>query len=194
MNLRDMIFSYDRFHPMPAGGKFHRTFAGFWCQHSWAALFVYEKFLAAHHDVDLFVELGSGFGGLSSYLALTMQERYGRFVTVELDSNRIRRPDLLALLNAEAIEADIMEDRVVALVRDRILTSKRTIILVDGGDKPKEMALYGPLLGKNDMIVCHDWGVEVAEKDIPAGWEKYQPWQEQAEEMGTHQLILKRTR
>ncbi len=72
------------------------------------------------------------------------------------------------------------------------MDSARTLVLVDGGDKPKEMAMYAPLMGRRDLMVCHDWGVEVAEKDIPSGWEKYQPWQEQADEMKTHQLVLRR--
>lgn len=193
MNLKDMLFSYQRCHKMPAGGLFHRTFMGTWCQHSWAAVFVYEKLLTAHANINLVVELGSGFGGLSVFFATMMHARGGNFLTIERDEGKVKHPEIIEKLGGKVITADILAEQTLSEVRHYHLNSKQTLMLVDGGDKPKEMELYAPLMGKEDIIVCHDWGVEVEEKDIPVNWKKYQPWHQQAEEMKTHQLILRRS-
>lgn len=194
MNLKRAMTSYARR---------HRSVFGVFLQQSWAAMFVYEKLILAHSDLDLVIELGSGAGGLSLYLAMTMNQREGAFLTIELRPEKVQTRHSLLMLEAmskgriESLAGDLYAPKTLAKIERKLANSRRALILCDGGDKPRELKMIAPLLKKperrRDILMAHDWGTEVHEADIPAGFAKLQPWQAQAEGLETRQLILHRS-
>lgn len=195
MNLKRDIFSYRRS---------ARSIYGKWFQQSFAAVYAMDRFIGAHPDIDCIIELGTGVGGLSVHLACAMAIRGGTFHTFDNAPERCYGGKIIDHLGTSTEESDLQGFGVARFVMDlyapesieRIrasITGKGyTLIFCDGGDKPRELAMCAPLLGPGDFLMAHDWQHEVFEKDIPAGWIKYQPWQKQTEDMGTRQLFLKR--
>lgn len=56
-----------------------------------------------------------------------------------------------------------MIERVRQLVAD---TSGTAIVYCDGGNKPKEILTYAPLMRPGDLIAAHDYGTEISLRDV----------------------------
>ena len=67
-------------------------------------------------------------------------------------------------MNPSITMKDVLEHpEVVARVLDRPVA-----LLCDNGDKPREVALFAPLLHSGSILVAHDWGTEIGPADIPS--------------------------
>jgi hypothetical protein len=132
------------------------TFLGTNCSQSWADFQVWENLLNAHPELRSIVELGTGEAGFSRYLHIQAKARGLKFATfdrVRMDGHHQRgfhRVDIFA-----------EPERVVACLHSP------AVLFCDNGDKPREVALFGPLLQPGDLLVVHDWGTEFFPRHIP---------------------------
>lgn len=132
------------------------TFLGVNCSQSWADFQLWERLFNAHAELKSIVEIGTGEGGFSRYLQLQAEARglgFATFDVVQMDGQNV----------AGFQQADVFADpaRVV-----NAWTSP-AVLFCDGGDKPREVAVFTPLLAVGDVVVVHDWGVEVDLRHIP---------------------------
>lgn len=134
---------------------------------TWSALYWLER-LFHEWPRGSIIELGAGNGALSVFFGLHCLG----WTTV------VDRPDhpyppypclteeLHRRLRIRTERHDILCD--VAAIRDLIMyTRPPVLVFCDNGDKPREFALYAPVLRSGDIIAVHDNGTEFF-ADAPA--------------------------
>lgn len=133
------------------------TFLGRNCSQSWADFLLWERVFNAHPKLLRLVELGTGEGGFSRFLALQAETRGITFYTFDsVDMGH-------GLDQFERCDIFAEPGRVATRFRPGA-----TLLFCDDGDKPREVATFAPLLGIGDLVVVHDWGDEIALRDIPS--------------------------
>lgn len=179
----------------------HGYLFGVRCQQAFSAVYLLERLLNKHHFPSM-IELGSGHGALSVYLAVRAVLHGQVLHTVELyprgltTGGTFETGTLLAKL-APAVhvhEADATDPAVLAKLATA--TNAPRLWLCDGGDKPKEVQLVADLAHDTDIIMAHDYGApgdavgEIGDSRIPKGWQHWQPWQAQADSVEAKWMLL----
>ena len=187
----------------------HWSFFGCYMQQTPNAVLSLNRLLNAE-NFDTIIELGTHDGGLSSLFALyclgsrmfaqaedprepslyknnTHHKSPKQFYTFDYVLRDIPRTNLLLQMGTVFKKIDFLNDKsnieyIGGLIRD----GRRTLVLCDGGDKPKEFRLFAPFLKSNDIIMAHDWAateedyVRVKEARIWYGWETKWEWIKEA--------------
>ena len=109
------------------------------------------------------LEVGVEHGGLASYLRAyglyTGLAYRGIDITLNALNTTVRERDLSAIDQRDAWTADT-----VAEMRDWLNDAPApALIICDGGDKPKELHLYAPLLRHGDVLIGHDYHNEYSD-------------------------------
>lgn len=147
------------------------TYCGFDATQSAADFWLWERLLN-EYDVLSIIELGTAWGGFSLYLSHQARARGLGFKTFDRIDHRVAGPDETFGAKA-AFAADLGDDFILADVLyepERVapwIAGRRVALLCDDGDKPAEVALYGPMLVAGSICVVHDWGTEIGPADIP---------------------------
>ena len=160
----------------------HQSFFGSFAQQNPAAFLSFNRLLNAK-NFDTIIELGTHDAGLSTLFALyAFQSKYAAqsddpnepvlyknrthhrrpkqfftFDKVVRDKTAIK---ILKHLGANFILADTLGDQ---LIIDQIRamiggpTSGTVLLLCDGGNKKRELDLYGGSLKSGDFVMLHDW-------------------------------------
>jgi hypothetical protein len=124
------------------------------------------------YKVQTFVEIGVDQGGLASLMlgrVFIVPDFY--YHGVELLRRVINEDVWIAATRSpksSIIIGDSMSQEVTNRIANAIRASRRTLLLCDGGDKPKEVNHYCNLLAGGDLLVVHDYGKEFNEGDIPS--------------------------
>jgi len=126
------------------------------------ALFVFE-WLLNFHSVEQIVEIGTGCGGLTTYLQLQANIRGLDFVTYDAncrldDKNNkiVANPPLHMRKFINFRKGNVFEDDVRDEIR-ALLKKKVTLLYCDNGNKPKEIKTFSPHCLKGSIIGTHDW-------------------------------------
>lgn len=138
-----------------------QTFLGYRIQQTWSALLMLEQVLADNADITRVLELGTGFGGLTLFFGLHMQERSGKVLSFDIVKKfkpewtkwTVSLPIVFEERNA------FMQDT-VAHARD-FIQEGRALVFCDDGDKKREFPLYAGILKTDDLIMAHDWGINL---------------------------------
>jgi cephalosporin hydroxylase len=139
------------------------------CSLTWLDLGAIAHIIQTAH-IRTVLEVGVEHGGLASYLRATglytgLVYR-GIDITLNALNTAVRARDLSAI-----DERDAWDDRTIAEMRDWLATQPAPcLIICDGGDKPKELHLYAPLIRPGDVLLGHDFHneyVEAAIADMP---------------------------
>jgi cephalosporin hydroxylase len=163
----------------------HRFMGGGMSQ-NYAALFFFEYFIR-DNEIRFMLEIGTQKGALSLYLA-NMAGVTEQFIfwtcdisTADFMNREIEgtahwfrdidnlRPDLIRFICTDCFNPEFISEVKF------MVSQYKTLIFCDGGNKRKELDVFGGLLKPQDLIVVHDWGMEI-----------YGP--ESAEIMGRHNL------
>lgn len=112
-------------------------------------------------QIRLVVEIGVEHGGLAAYL-----EAYGYFTGCAYKGIDITLNALHTKVREDMAERQIEQhDAWSAATVDRVgawvaASAGPALLICDGGDKPKELHLYAPLLRPGDVLIGHDYGNE----------------------------------
>lgn len=121
----------------------------------WADLMLWERFLNAYHPAHL-IEIGTGRGGLSLFLALQARSRGMTFVTLDNQNWTTIAGPLWDLAAARYVQGDAIESG-RALVDEARAAGGSVAVFCDNGNKPKEFRELVTRLGPGDYIAVHDW-------------------------------------
>jgi hypothetical protein len=134
------------------------SFGGVTCAQQWCDFYLWEVILNTHQHLRGIVELGSWEGGMSRYLFSQAKTREMDFVTfdsiqpAEAPRNFIRL-DIYRFPEKVSHEANHMGGPVA--------------LFCDGGNKPRELRTFPPLMPEGSIFVVHDWGTETQPEDVP---------------------------
>jgi len=141
----------------------HNSFGGVPALQRWGDFALWEVVLNMHPELRGIVELGTYMGGFSRYLGFQALMRAMRFHTFDLELPA--KP-----LGAHTfVKLDLWSEKAPAVVREFL--GRPGILLCDDGDKPREVATFAPILEPGELLVVHDWGLEIGAGDIPASLE-----------------------
>jgi hypothetical protein len=154
------------------------------------AYLILERYIATERP-QYVVEIGSQKGSFSLYLAnhASASEQF-LFHTFELDKAGAwyKREDegvghwfeKLETISpyCRSFELDALSEEAQTVVRNN-MEKYKTLIICDGGDKKREVLEYGHFLKRDDMIMAHDFGIEIFDRDIPTdilNLTYHEPW------------------
>lgn len=143
------------------GDKFHTfagvSFGGVGCAQFWCDFLLWEALLNSNPQLRGIVELGTWEGGFSRYLYAQAEARGLTFATFDVIQPEFPPPEFARLdiyRYPEAIAQVAEEMGPVAL-------------FCDGGNKPRELKMFPPLMPDGSIFVVHDWGTETPPTDVP---------------------------
>lgn len=115
---------------------------------------IWEEVLSGH-PVELLVELGTGNGAFSGWLAGLCDQRDIEFLSFDRNVPFLSGPWFhhVNLLD--------QSEKIIERFRHPML------LWCDNGDKPREVELYAPFLERGDILAVHDWDTEISQADIP---------------------------
>lgn len=149
----------------------HSTYCGIPAIQAWQDFMLWEEFLNIS-DPKAIIELGTFLGGFSLYLYHQAYSREALFYTVDIAEHADLDTENSPLWINGLFAAFLMEDvfsPVFENVLRTILADERNhplVLFCDGGNKPKEMQIFAPMLYPGDYIVTHDWGNEISWPDL----------------------------
>lgn len=125
--------------------------------------------LDAEPDVLRIVEIGTGHGGTSLFLASCIQSRGGRVLTVDrerlMDKGYTGWCSAAEARGVSFLWGDAFDEHTVDKVRE-FIGEHRAMLFCDDGNKPREVNLYAPILKPGDLLYAHDYGGEIKDSDI----------------------------
>jgi len=127
----------------------------------WIDFVVWEHVLDERRELKSVIELGTGNGMFSTYLAIQCAARDMQFQTLDHDGNLIVVGSALGLavkLGVKFLQADVWNGMTVKHLINHM--PHPLLLFCDDGDKPREFATFGPMLSSGDMIATHDWTEE----------------------------------
>jgi len=130
-------------------------------------------------------ELGTRTGGTSLYLGMLARLRTGVVHTFDIKDTRAPAVQKAWLPDVEFFAEDILKHGATSSVIDSV-SRENTAVLMDNGDKLKEVELYGQHLHRGNILLVHDWGDEVFQSEIDGLLDGYEPvFEEFAEHLQT---------
>ena len=145
------------------------------------------------HQVVRVLEIGTHRGGLASLLAARTLFSWTPFeaLTVEINAALLApktRVDLASTTGLALRLQDCFGDAFLAEAREFVARPGLTLVYCDGGDKPREVLTFAPLLKPGDLIAAHDYapgkpghgpGAEITDADLVGlgpDFQRLQPW------------------
>ena len=166
---------------------FHTTIFNTFSWQSQVDLYLWEKLLSEHSEIETVIELGTYHGGMSCFLLLQAVGRGMKFWTFDCTYYEQQDNPVAALvgLSEHCIIEDVQGEQAAQLCA--LLKQNRPVLLfADNGDKKKEFARYVQVLQSGDYIAVHDWGPEVWAEHIDPYRHLIEPiFLSQCEELGS---------
>ena len=148
------------------------TFIGNRMQHNYYLYYMIDEIILDNLDIRGIVEIGTGYGALSTVLGLWGIANNIPVLTV--DSRKVHDEEVFKALKINFIQADEFSEELKNKINSFINRLNYPIFFVcDGGDKVREFNLWTPLLRPNSIIAVHDWTTELEYSDIKDTAEKY---------------------
>ncbi len=122
--------------------------------------------------ISMVVEIGVDQGGLSALLLAyagysAAQVGYPALSYLGIDINLDTVCQTVRERNPRSfIEADAFAPEIIRSIQMAIAPEARALIFCDGGDKPREIRTYGPILRSGDLILAHDYHNEYTDSAL----------------------------
>lgn len=100
---------------------------------------------------DTIIELGTDYGGLTNLLADHLISTQAKVYTYDINPYRFVSHNPKIVFNVKDVFS--IESEIAHLIQ----SSKRTLLLCDGGNKKKEFETFHKYLKPNDIIMAHDY-------------------------------------
>jgi len=161
---------------------------------TWSALTMLTKTLSENRDIKRVVELGTGTGGLTLFFGANMLQRNGKVLSFDIEPTQSRQAQRdFEKLNIVFEHRDVFEEESIKIAK-KFIEDERALIFCDNGRKTKEFHTYAKILKKNDLIMAHDWRIEITprylDKQILSMLEPY--LQEEFDKEETYILSMRR--
>lgn len=178
----------------------HQSFYGAFAQQNPRAFLSFNRLLNVH-SFDTIIEIGTHDGGLSTMFALycclseqkaisvnpnepilyknqTHHRSPKKFWTFDIVERDLAATKGIERLHGSFVRRDTLNDETtIEDIRQLIEYGRSTLLLCDGGNKKKELELYGSSLKSGDFVALHDWARDEAHfesnkaRDVWHGWE-----------------------
>jgi len=99
------------------------------------------------------IEIGGGRGGFSTFLNAN-KKGGARFISYEINRSRLLLAEDSPL---DMRIGDCFHPATFNEIKGIISQPLKTLLLCDGGNKPKEFISFAPSLKRGDVIMCHDY-------------------------------------
>lgn len=111
-------------------------------------------------QIRLIVEIGVEHGGLAAWLTAYCAYTGCRYCGIDITLHALH-----AAVRGQIEERDAWSEPAVERVRHWMAeTNGPALIICDGGDKPRELRLYAPLLRPGDVLLGHDYHNEYTDE------------------------------
>lgn len=130
------------------------SYSGILCRQVQGTFPAFDNFFKLN-SFDFILEIGTGQGGFSCYLADKAKSMKAHFLTV--DRFHYNRPDNFYYQNINMMVGDVFNPIVFEALTAMMPEKKRVLILCDGGDRIKEFCEFAEYLRENDVIMVHDF-------------------------------------
>ncbi|MCX6539169.1 MAG: hypothetical protein NT151_09600 [Acidobacteria bacterium] len=154
----------------PDGGW--RAYAGTVIERKWSDIFTIDVFLASQRP-KVIVELGTGSGAFSCYLATYAYLNGARFFTFDLQRKtaptkraNYRALRLVRKLGGRVYRRDIFHPKTRTIIQKLVNRGPSVFLYCDNGNKAREVQLFAGDLKASDFIGVHDYGFEVHQHDL----------------------------
>lgn len=134
------------------------TFLGRKMSQSDGAINLWEKTIARLRFKRL-LEIGTYNGNFSHYLMLLCEEKKADFETYDIIDYKNKK------LTGNFHQVDVFA--ILSHLELFIKHSGQSIVFCDGGDKAGELRTFSQYLKSDDIIIVHDWNIEVFPEDVP---------------------------
>jgi hypothetical protein len=145
------------------GDMFHGfegvSFGGVSCAQFWCDFLLWEALLNSNERLVGIVELGTWQGGFSRYLYAQAQARGMSFITYDSIVPDVPPPEFVRL--------DIYRYPAIVQHNAARMGGGPVVLFCDGGNKPRELKMFPPLMPEGSIVVVHDWGTETVAADEP---------------------------
>ena len=136
------------------------------CSLTWLDLGAIAHILQIAH-IRLVVEIGVEHGGLAAYLASYCHYTGCVYRGVDITLNALDYTVRDDMGGTELFQRDAWAAATIEEVRGWVnATDGPALIFCDGGNKPKELHLYAPLIRPGDILLGHDHGNEYTDAAI----------------------------
>ncbi len=163
--------------------QINKRFMGGGMSQSYSALYFFEYYIE-HYGFEYIVEIGTQKGALSLFFAnmAAVTERFF-FDTFDISDEDYYDRSVEGVGHwfreickispyCNFFRWDIFSKGAMSRIQIES-EDKKTLIFCDGGDKVREMDIYGGILKPGDHIILHDWQSEVFADHIAAILEKH---------------------
>jgi len=159
-----------RFHEVAVTARANRRLLGHRIAQTPEFMMVFNE-IFNREDFVRVVEIGTFHGGLSLFLAFCSLVKNMKFYTFDIRMNgKTAVYQRIRALGGEFHKMDVFSSQGMEFMTRLIRNPGRVMLLCDGGDKPKEIRTFGPLLKPGDVILGHDYF------DTKKNWERQQKW------------------
>lgn len=101
------------------------------------------------------MEIGTYFGGLSVFLKILALNTGAEFVTYDINAEQVLYPHLFKQLDIDFVVGDMWQN--LDKIGERIASPGLSLVLCDGGNKPREVLELSRFLKSGDIIMSHDY-------------------------------------
>lgn len=182
----------------------NHSFLGGGMSQSYTAVYFLEYYIRSK-QFDYVVELGTGKGTLSLYLAnLAACTDQFRFETYDhcWDEFYNRKENgvghwfteiVKVKRNVQAYMTNIFSQDMINEIGGKIATFQKSLVLCDNGNKPREVEIFSRYLKPEDRIMAHDWESEIFPHNLNLNIVDYdQPFHRYSQVLKTHWCVLKK--
>lgn len=147
----------------PATDQWHTTFVGQHMQHNYRLYFVLDEVFRTQPQIKEIIELGTGCGALTTYLALWAIKLNLRSI-LTTDKQVLHNVKFLSKLGVIFTQGDIFSPN--GHLNNVDLAILPLLFICDGGDKQREFETFAPKLKSGSIICAHDLGTEFFDEKI----------------------------
>lgn len=150
--------------------------------HTWREIGCILWVIQTYH-IRAVVEVGVDQGGLAALLQA--HRHMPDYMGIEIARKNVD-PSVAGVIECDALSQQALDTVTWWLGEGR----HPCLLYCDNGNKPKEVAFYGPILTPGDVLGVHDMTTEIQESDLPASpkWSRIRaPWV-----AGTRQAFIRR--
>ena len=120
------------------------------------AFLIFPKFLEKER-FDSIIEIGSGTGTLSLFLAFCCHLNKSDFLTIDKKKISEEVCNSIKLLGGRFYQTDVYANNCMELIKNEFNSKKRVLLLCDGAIKKRCINTFSQYLKVNDVIMGHDY-------------------------------------